>query len=583
MACKFTLLVYISADKFEQVVLPSISMTTSEKNSDRRLGDLESLAFPYLTTRGDDVLTREYVEETIEGRRPPSDPKEYSIASGLQTKRSEHSLKDKSKELEIITWKIEDPENPHNWNRVLKWYITIAAAFSVVSAAFGSAVATGDFEGVMDEFGVSLEVASLTVTLMVCGFGIGPLLWSPLSELVGRRPIWIFAYGLYIIFNIPCALTPNIGGLLIGRFLSGFFGAVPLTLAGGAIADVWDQSERGFAVALFAAAPVSIAITCHYTLLTFTIKYGGPVLGPLIGGFVGEALGWRWLYWINMIFAALSWVMITIVPETYGPAILKQRAQKLRHENIEQIYTEQELNKASIREIAYSTLMKPFLMLASEPILLLMSMYIAWIYGCLYAFFFSFPVVYHDPLPKGYGYSNSKTGLTFIPVLIGVALAIVVTPILERQYSRTVMKRSGCATPEDRLPGMMIGVLFVPVALFIFGWTAPPSVEPTTRAAWVGPCSAGIPFGLGMVIVYFAANAYLIDAFPKAVASALAAKTVVRSGAGAAMPLFITPMFHRLGNGWASSLFGFISIVMAPIPFVFYRWGPMLRAKSKNS
>ena len=105
-----------------------------------------------------------------------------------------------------------------------------------------------------------------------------------------------------------------------------------------------------------------------------------------------------------------------------------------------------------------------------------------------------------------------------------------------------------------------------------------------------------------MVIIYFSANAYLIDAFPGYVASALAAKTVIRSGSGAAMPLFITAMYHNLGNGWAASTWAFISLGMVshptrhlvpgqcadsvpqiPIPFLFYKYGKSIRAKSKRA
>ena len=105
-----------------------------------------------------------------------------------------------------------------------------------------------------------------------------------------------------------------------------------------------------------------------------------------------------------------------------------------------------------------------------------------------------------------------------------------------------------------------------------------------------------------MVTLYFSANAYIIDAFPGYVASALAAKTVIRSGAGAAMPLFITAMYHNLGIGWASSTWGFISFAMVrradcryfphpliyvihqiPIPYLFYFYGKRIRALSKRA
>lgn len=199
---------------------------------------------------------------------------------------------------------------------------------------------------------------------------------------------------------------------------------------------------------------------------------------------------------------------------------------------------------------------------------------ISLVYGTLYAFFFAFPVVFGDD----YGWEDSKIGLTFCSVFIGVALALLVTPRLEKYY----ISKGAAVTPEDRLPGMLVGGPFVPISLFIFGWTAPPYVA-AHGASWLGPTSAGIPFGFGMVLVYFSANAYLIEAFPDYVASAMAAKTVVRSGAGAAMPLFITYMFRGLGNGPAASILGGVAVVMAIIPFAFHRYGKAIRAKSKRA
>lgn len=176
---------------------------------------------------------------------------------------------------------------------------------------------------------------------------------------------------------------------MICRFICGLFASAPLTLAGGTISDIWDNNERGFAIALFAAAP-----------------YGGPVLGPIIGGFVGEKKGWRWMIWINMILAALVAVLTLTIPETFAPALLKKRAARLRKETGNpNITTEQELFKASLSDVIVETLIRPFRkcllltcmsvdididhvteMLATEPILLLMSLYIALIYGLLVSY-----------------------------------------------------------------------------------------------------------------------------------------------------------------------------------------------------
>ncbi|KIP05138.1 hypothetical protein PHLGIDRAFT_92536 [Phlebiopsis gigantea 11061_1 CR5-6] len=472
---------------------------------------------------------------------------------------------EKARELsnkKLVTFVPDDPEDPRNLSYWFKWYVTAVCAFSVVEVAFASAVITGDFHDVMDEFHMGNVVVALSVTLMVCGFGIGPLFWSPMSEMLGRRLLWIVPSFIYVIFIIPCAVAKNIQTLLIARFFCGIFASAPLTLAGGTISDIWDNEERGFAIALFAAAP-----------------YGGPVLGPIVGGFVGETVGWRWIFWVQMIFAGVMALFKCTIPETFSPVILKRRAQRLRKETgDEDMVTEQELFKVPFADLLVETFVRPFGMLATEPILLLLSLYIALIYGLLYAFFFSYPVVFGED----YQWNDGKVGLTFISVWIGLAGALFVTPRLEADYRKRMLAKGGKAEPEDRLVGMMIGSVWVPISLFIFGWTSPPYVQPG-GGSWVGPVSSGIPFGFGMVTIYFSANAYIIDAFPGYVASALAAKTVVRSGSGAAMPLFITAMYHNLGNGWAASTWAFISLAMIPIPFLFYRYGKAIRATSKRA
>ncbi|EKM53821.1 uncharacterized protein PHACADRAFT_211461 [Phanerochaete carnosa HHB-10118-sp] len=523
------------------------------------------LSFPFQTTNIEEGgFTEEYRIVTKAGYIPgdlalrpiPSHHSEKPAA--LRDPEKTRALSDKK----LVTFIPDDPEDPRNKPNWFKWYITAVCAFSVVEVAFASAVVTGDFDGLMEEFHKGDVVVALSVTLMVCGFGIGPLFWSPLSELLGRRLLWVIPSLIYVIFIIPCAVAKNIQTLLICRFFCGIFASAPLTLAGGTISDVWDNEERGFAIALFAAAP-----------------YGGPVLGPIVGGFVGETLGWRWIFWVQMIFAGFMAILKCTLPETYAPVILKRRAARLRKETGDGNFaTEQELFMVPLSRMLVDTLVRPFVMLATEPILLLLSLYIALIYGLLYAFFFSYPVVFGED----YGWNDGLVGLTFISVWIGLAGALIVTPQLEKNYRARMIAKGGKADPEDRLVGMMLGSVWVPISLFIFGWTSPPFVQPG-GGSWVGPVASGIPFGFGMVTIYFGANAYIIDAFPGYVASALAAKTVIRSGSGAAMPLFITAMYHNLGNGWAASTWAFISLGMIPIPFLFYRYGKYIRSKSRRA
>jgi multidrug resistance protein len=186
--------------------------------------------------------------------------------------------------MHYVNWDQNDPECPYNWPSSTRWLFTIIYAGLVVSAAFGSSVITGRLYGVVESFGCTEEVAILQVSLMVFGFMLGPLLWSPLSELFGRKPVYVIALFIYTIFNIPCAVAKNIETVLVCRFFSGFFASCSLTLAGGSISDLFPTETRGSAIAYFAAAP-----------------YAGPVLGPLVGGWISVGTqNWRWIYWVSL-------------------------------------------------------------------------------------------------------------------------------------------------------------------------------------------------------------------------------------------------------------------------------------------
>ncbi|KAI9256884.1 major facilitator superfamily domain-containing protein [Sporodiniella umbellata] len=485
----------------------------------------------------------------------PYDSKNVDLEALPSRVLSHHS--EKNHTIHYVNWEKNDPECPYNWSSSYRYFHTMSVALLVVSAAFGSSVITGNLNGVVDSFGCTEEVAILQVSLMVFGFMIGPLLWSPVSEILGRKPVYIVALGLYTIFNIPCAVAKNIETVLVARFFSGFFASVSLTLAGGSISDLFPTETRGFAVAYFAAAP-----------------YAGPVLGPIVGGWISVGThNWRWIYWVNMIFAGVTWVLACLLPETYHPVLLARRAKKMREETGDLTYiTVEEEIPVPISELVQANLVRPFVMLFTEPILLLMSLYIAIIYALLYAFFFAYPFVFGEV----HHMNDGLIGLTFIGILVGAGFALLVTPYFEKLYTEIVTK-NGKATPEDRLVCMMFAAPFVPVSLFIFGWTSFPWVH------WIAPTLSGIPFGFGMVLIYYSANNYLIDCFSRYVTSALAAKVLIRSGSGAAFPLFIGQMYHGLGNQWASTLLAFVSLAIVPIPFAFYRWGAQIRAKSNTA
>ncbi|KZT53948.1 MFS multidrug transporter [Calocera cornea HHB12733] len=467
------------------------------------------------------------------------------------------------KAYELVTFTMGDPANPKNWSKAFKWWCTMVVAFTCFAVAFASAVITPDLAGVSREFGVSDEVALLSITVFVIGFGVGaqfyfshcPLVFAPLSEMYGRRPIYVLTLALAVIFTIPGAVAKNIQTLLVTRAIDGICFSAPMTLVGGTLADLWKSEERGVPMAAFSAAP-----------------FLGPAIGPLVGGFLSDHRGWRWLYWIQLILAAVAWLLLTFtVPETYAAALLLKRAKKLRKETGDDSHvTEQEIDPRPTGERLRLFLLRPFQLLFLEPIVLFLSLYMSVLYGLLYMFFVAFPIVYQE----GKGYSASITGLMFIPLAIGVVASAICSPWINKHYLYMSRKHYGRPPPEVRLIPMMVSCWLIPVGLFIFAWTSYPSLH------WLGPAIGGFPVGFGFIFLYNACNNYLVDSYQQQAASALAAKTFLRSLWGACAVLFTTQMYHRLGYQWAGTLLAFIGLACCAIPYVFYFKGAAIRKYS---
>jgi hypothetical protein len=160
----------------------------------------------------------------------------------------------------------------------------------------------------------------------------------------------------------------------------------------------------------------------------------------------------------------------------------------------------------------------------------------------------------------------------FIPLAIGVLLSACFSPLVNRHYISLCAKHPNGKPPaEARLVPMMVSCWAIPIGLFIFAWTSYPELS------YWGPMMGGAPVGFGFIFLYNAANNYLVDTYQHQAASALAAKTFIRSFWGASTVLFTSQMYETLGNQWASSLLGFIALACCAIPYVFYFKGAAIR------
>ncbi|KAF2198326.1 major facilitator superfamily [Delitschia confertaspora ATCC 74209] len=453
---------------------------------------------------------------------------------------------------------VDDPLHAQNWPIQKKLLTAAMLGFTTLTAAFGSSIFSAATFSVARQFHVSGEVGILGTSLYVLGFATGPIFWAPLSELKGRRlPLVLASFG-FTIFSIAVASGKDLQTILICRFWSGFFGACPLTCVAAVFSDMFDNRTRGMAVTIFSMA-------------VFT----GPLMSPFIGGFITMSyLGWRWTEWLVAIMGSVCFLLnLIFLEESYPPIILVAKASELRRRTKNWgIHAKQEEIEIDFRELMEKNFSRPIRMLVSEPIVLLLSIYMAFIYGLLYLFLTAYPLVFQRVHHMNLGVG----GLPFFGMITGQLCAGTLVALRQPAYQRKLAANHNIPIPEWRLPEVVLGGACFAVGIFWFGWTGyKESIH------WIVPTISGVLIGFGLLSIFLQALNYIVDAYLMFAASAIAANTFLRSLCGAGFPLFATYMYNGMGIEYASTLLGCIAVALVPVPVWFLLRGGKLREKSK--
>jgi DHA1 family multidrug resistance protein-like MFS transporter len=217
----------------------------------------------------------------------------------------------------LVDWyTTDDPDNPQNWSNTKRFWIAFTINIYTFVVYCGSAIYTVSELQVIEKFTINPTEAALPLSLYVLGYGVGPLLFAPLSEIpaIGRSPIYFTTMIIFTILCVPTALVDNFAGLLVLRFLQGFFGSPCLANGAASMQDIYTMLYLPYALVGWVAA-----------------AYCGPALGPLLSGFAVMAKGWRWSLWEILWMAGPTLiVMFFFLPETSTPNILLRRAARLR-------------------------------------------------------------------------------------------------------------------------------------------------------------------------------------------------------------------------------------------------------------
>ncbi|OJK02114.1 hypothetical protein ASPACDRAFT_24706 [Aspergillus aculeatus ATCC 16872] len=511
--------------------------------------DGEKSAEPVVEVRGGIVNER---DRDLEAAGPPA-----AAAAALEKSRTARSENDPK----LVTWNgPDDPDNPKNWPMKKKWAAVVTVScFTFISPVSSSMVAPA-LTAIGSDFHITDEVTlSMTLSVFVLAYAVGPLFLGPLSEIYGRVIVLQLANLFYLVFNICCGFSKNKAQMIVFRFLAGLGGSAPLAIGGGVLSDCFKPEERGKSVAIYSLAPLL-----------------GPAVGPIAGGFIAENTTWRWVFYATSIAdAMIQFAGLFFLRETYAPVILRKRAQRLRKETSDEAYqTEHERANRTLGEVMRSALMRPFRLLGTQPIVQLLALYLAYIYGTMYLVLATFPTLWTSP--EYYHESTGIGGLNYISLGLGFWLGSqLCAPLNDRIYRRLKARSGGVGRPEFRVPLLYLGAVLVPAGLFFYGWTA------ETHRHWIAPNIGAMLYGLGNIITFQCVQTYIVDSYTRFAASALAAVACMRSLAGFGFPLFASYMYQALGYGWGNSLLAFVSIGLGiPAPLLLWRFGERLRKMS---
>ncbi|KAI9037722.1 putative phenol monooxygenase [Aspergillus affinis] len=480
-------------------------------------------------------------------------------SAGLEKSRTARS--DRSRDLTLVTWAgPDDPENPKNWPAKKKWAAVVTVSFFTFISPVSSSMVAPALQSIRSDFDIQDEVISqLTLSVFVLAYAVGPLFLGPFSEIYGRVIVLQLANLFFLVFNIACGFAQTKVQMIVFRFLAGLGGSAPLAVGGGVLSDCFKPEERGKSIAIYSLAPLL-----------------GPAVGPIAGGFIAENTTWRWVFYSTSIADGVIQVAgLFFLRETYAPKILRDRAKALRKDTNDQSFqTDAERQNKTLPQVLRTALVRPFILLATQPIVQVLALYMAYIYGIMYLVLSTFPALWTSP--SYYNESTGIGGLNYISLGLGFWLGSqICAPLNDRIYRRLKARNNGIGRPEFRVPLLPFAALFTPAGLFIYGWTA------QYRVHWIAPNIGACLFGMGNIVTYQCIQTYMVDAYTRFAASALATAAFLRSLAGFGFPLFAPYMYDGLNYGWGNSLLAFVSLALGiPAPLFLWRYGEKLRKMS---
>ncbi|KAI1733373.1 putative efflux pump antibiotic resistance protein [Xylaria scruposa] len=447
------------------------------------------------------------------------------------------------------TWNgIDDPEDPFNWPAARKISIAITMSIGQLVTLMSASIVAAALGDIARDLNIDPSTSQLTFSSYYLGLAFGPFFIAAISEMNGRRNIWLASNIWFILWNTLYPVGKSKGLLISGRILAAL------------VVDMYPSKYRGRSLALA------------------SLSYLGPALGPIIGGLLTQLLAWPYLFYVVSIFnAVITFLGFFIVKESYTPVLLQRKRAKQSMSEGHDLMHSKTSTWAARRDIASRFLAhftRPFAQLIQRPIVHVISFSLALEFG-IYSLILS---IYATLWIDRYGQSQLISSLHYISISIGTtASAQAGGRFLDYVYRRLRRRNNGVGKPEFRAPCMVPAALLIPAGLLLYGWSA------QHRLYFIAVDIGAAVFTCGAFMFTEAVLAYLLDEFSEHGASANAASRSLSYILGFVFPLFAPQLYDRLDYGWGNSVLTLVWVVLGfPIPVLLWLFGEKLRARGRK-
>ncbi|KAJ8110029.1 hypothetical protein OPT61_g7016 [Boeremia exigua] len=469
------------------------------------------------------------------------------------------------------TWEsTADPADPHNWPSHRKIAVGIIFSFGQLIPIMSASMIAAALDDIARDLKISASSAQITLSSYFLGMAFAPFLIAAMSEMYGRKRVWVACNAWYILWNSLCPVGHSAPLMIVGRLMTGAGASVGVTVSshtafasasdhspqqlnGPVMADMYGKSERGRSMAIVTLLP-----------------YIGPALGPIVGGLITHYIHWSWIFWIMSLFDTVIVLLgLIVIRESYTPVLLRRK-------------TAEKSNSAPFTGLKKSLftrlrphLVRPLRILVERPIIWPISL-IATISFAVYALMLS---TYATLWIRRYDQSELVSSLHYISIALGTTIAGQVGAYLMDWSYQYLKNRSGnVGVPEFRIPHTLPGMLLMPAGLLLYGW----STEHTLP--WIIVDIGAIIFTAGSFVAAQGIMAYQLDEFGDYGASAGAASRMLSYSLAFVLPILAPRLYDTLGYGWGNSTLALgVFVLGVPVVAALWVWGKELRTVGQRS